>query len=297
MSQLLKQLRVRSFWQSAVMFPHRLKSIIASAIDAEASGDEEARTSQAELEEIFRVVAEQKQQNRTATREPLIPKHCIANTQVYPTPAKANSPLTVHVIAPAGRDVDGYHEELDRLFDSTGRMKAQLPHSRHNAISIGLLLTYGKTRVVLGGDVEREAWQNTLAECERAELSAQCVKVSHHGSTTGYCDGLWEVLSAGEKPIAIVTSFRHHRLPRRLALEHIRPFASQLLSTKVSTIAPEELPIPLNPAAPVKSRQAIAQTFEAWPDQADQTFGVCSLSFDDQGNCVSQSFANGAGPI
>ncbi len=176
-------------------------------------------------------------------------------------------------------------------------MKGQLPHSRHNAISIGLLLIFGKTRVVLGGDVEQEAWRNTLAECDPAELSAHCVKVSHHGSTTGYCDGLWEVLSAQGKPIAVVTSFRHHRLPRKLALDHIRPFTSQLLSTKLSSIAAEEMPLPLHPAAPIKSRQAIVREFGAWSDHADLAFGVCSLVFDDRGNCISQSFANGAGPF
>lgn len=119
MAQLLKQFRVRSFWQSAVLFPHRLRSIVASAIDVEASGAEEARTSQAELEEIFRVVAEQRRRNRGATREPLIPKHCVVNAQVYPTPATVSARFAVRVVAPAGRDVDGYYDELDRLFDST----------------------------------------------------------------------------------------------------------------------------------------------------------------------------------
>jgi beta-lactamase superfamily II metal-dependent hydrolase len=297
MSRLLQEFRVRCFWQSAVMFPHRLKSIIASALDAEASGADEARSSQRELESIFELVAKRRERTKSARREPLIPKHCSANTQVYPTQAVANASVSVHIIAPTARDIEEYHDELDRLFDATGRMKATLPYSRHNAISIGLLIKFGQTRIVLGGDVERAAWQNALQECDQTHLSAHCVKVSHHGSTTGYCDGLWEVLSAQRKPIAIVTSFRQHRLPRKSALEHIGRFASRVLSTKLDSIVPEELPVPLAPTAPVRSRRAIASQFHAWTDQRDEAYGICSLVFDDKGNCVSESFSNGAGLI
>ena len=297
MSRLLGEFRIRSFWQSAAMMPHRLKSIIASAIDAEVSGAEEARSSQRELELIFELVAERRERTKSARREPLIPKHCTANAQVYPTPTVAGASVAVHVIAPTARDVDDYHNELGHLFDATGRMKASLPHSRHNDISIGLLIKFGQTRILLGGDVEKRAWQNALQEYDQAELAAHCVKVSHHGSTTGYCDGLWHVLSARCKPIAVVTSFRQHRLPRKPALDHIRRFSDRLLSTKISSIAPEELPIPLAATAPVRSREAIASHFQAWPETLDEAYGICSLVFDDQGNCVSQSFANGAGPI
>jgi hypothetical protein len=36
------------------------------------------------------------------------------------------------------------------------------------------------------------------------ELASSAVKVSHHGSTTGYCKGLWNSFALDHDPVAVV---------------------------------------------------------------------------------------------
>ncbi len=293
MSQLLDHFKVAHFWQPAAMSKEKLRYILmrSGAEEAVKSGSNNLTVAQREFENILRRVATLK------SAKTLRHKPCLSNATTYPSPFSSGSSVKITVVAPCGQDIDRYEQDLEKLLDTQGRLRGRIPPSLHNGISIGLLVTFGRTRLMLGGDVERPAWENTLTEWDHAELTANCVKVSHHGSPTGYCDGLWAKLAANGKPIAIVTSFRQHRLPRGESLAHIRPFVSSLFTTRLDAIHPSELPIPLSPNAPVRSRQAIARTFNAQPQEDDGTFGRCSFVFDDNGNCVSMSFHNGAGEI
>ena len=77
---------------------------------------------------------------------------------------------------------------------------------RHNEVSAALVVRYGKTTLVLGGDVESLGWTRALALLKRLNLgvAAHFVKVSHHGSTNGYCPELWQLFSADRRPLACV---------------------------------------------------------------------------------------------
>ncbi len=294
MSQLLQRLRVHSFWRPSAMSQQRLKWILQLAlVHARQSGYEKAREDADELERIFTLVNEQRRERG----KPLIPKVATLGTQLYPIPVDRQAHFQIWAITPSGRQTEIYEEGLRRCFDDNRRIKDRLPHARHNEISLALLIVFGRTRVILGGDAEQNNWLDTLKEFGRPELSSVCVKVSHHGATNGYCQGLWEAFSAHQMPIAVVTAFQRHQLPRREALEHIGNFATEIVTPCLPAVCPKELPIPLFPKAPVSSRRALRDAFQARAEMRSMRMGCCSLIFDDNGTCTVNDLQPPAGNV
>jgi hypothetical protein len=109
-------------------------------------------------------------------------------------------------------------------------------------VSSSLLIEYGATRVLLGGDMEKEAWECVLADHsasddKRQRLASHLVKVSHHGSPTGFTpDFCKQFVAAAQKPLAVVTPFNRHRypLPNRAGVSEIQKWVSELIATNVS---------------------------------------------------------------
>ncbi len=294
MSHLLQRLRVHSFWRPSAMSPQRLQWILQLAlVDAKRSGHDKAHEDADELERIFTLV---KKQHREHGR-PLIPKVATVGTQLYPIPVDPEARFQIWAITPSGRQTETYEEGLRRCFDDNGRIKDRLPHARHNEISLALLVVFGETRIILGGDVEQNNWLDALEEFGRPRLSSICVKVSHHGSTNGYCQGLWEAFSAHQMPVAVVTPFQRHQLPRREALEHIGKFAAKIVTPCLPAVCPKELPIPLSPKAPVRSRRALRDTFQARAETRLMRMGCCSLIFDENGTCTVNDLQPPAGNV
>ncbi len=294
MSQLLEQLHVRSFWRPSAMSTKRLKWILQLAlVDAKRSGYGEAIENADELERIFTLVKERGRRRH----EPLIPKVAALGTQLYPMPVNPEAHFQIWAIAPSGRQTEHYEQGIRRCFDDNRRVKDRLPHGCHNEISLALLVVFGKTRIILGGDVEQQSWLDTLTEFDRRKLSGVCVKVSHHGSTNGYCPGLWEAFAAEKMPVAVVTPFQRHQLPRHDALEYISKFAAEIVTPYLSAICPQELPIPLSVKAPVASRRALRNTFQARTRTRQVRMGYCHFTFDDQGTCMVNDLRPPAGSV
>jgi hypothetical protein len=161
---------------------------------------------------------------------------------------------------------------------------------------MALLVTYGTTRIVLGGDVESEGWSDVIEVVGADGLSSHGVKISHHGSTNGYSDSLWPSLAKQQKPITFLTSYRSQRLPRKEAIEHIRGFSSRIVTSCLPAIHADESPIPLSTKAPVASRRAIQEKLEA-RSASHFLVGRCSFVFDNAGNCLEETFDGDAGEI
>ena len=137
-----------------------------------------------------------------------------------------DSSLRVEIsgIAPTDDRTRAYKNSLMKsLFKNPAAVQA-MPHAKHNTISVGLRITFGQARVILGGDVEKEAWTTILGEQTPEDLASHFVKISHHGSTTGYCPGLWEVLSnhGSSRPVAALTPYKRFKLPDPAALDEIQ---------------------------------------------------------------------------
>lgn len=294
MSQLLERFRVRCFWRPSAMSGQRLKWILKLAlVGAQRSGHARVIEDAGELERIFAIVKRRREQSH----EPLIPKSAAVGTQLYPVPVDPRARFQIWAIAPSGSQTDRYEESLRMCFDDDGRVKDRLPYARHNDISLALLIVFGKTRVILGGDVEESNWRDTTIEFGKAGLSCAGVKVSHHGSTNGYCDGLWKAFAADRKPVTVVTPFLRQKLPRREAIEHIETFSARIVTPYLSAVCPKEPPIPLSPKAPVKSRLALHDTLKTRPAVRSPGGGRCSFTFDDAGACIVSTLQPPAGDV
>jgi hypothetical protein len=102
-----------------------------------------------------------------------------------------------------------------------------------NAVSLGLLVKYGRSEIVLGGDVEAPNWRAFHASESCPNLDPCLVKVSHHGSKSGCIRGMWNGGFFGRQkkpPIAVVTPWQG-RLPDPHVLDEIRPAVRELYVT------------------------------------------------------------------
>ena len=204
MTQILRRFsRIRLFWR----FPHISADelLVLYLLGNGKEFEDKAATQEAEeFRNILQVVRERR--NRRGSDKIRI-KHGALGVPIYPPgDLEASNPgISIIGLAPCGDRVESYKEHLTKCFDETGRLRPRPPKLEANELSLGLLIKYGQSRIVLGGDVEESNWKEVLREWPRAglpDLGAHGVKVSHHGSTNGYCDGLWEALSNGTKPIA-----------------------------------------------------------------------------------------------
>lgn len=293
MSHLLERFPVRCFWRPSTMTAQRLIQIIEAAkIDAKNAGDPVAVEDANELDRIFRLIKEKKQASGT----PAMPKSATTGTQLFPVPVNQDAEFQVWALAPSTHQTELYETGLAKCFDESSRLKASLPPSDHNRISMALLVIHGTTRIVLGGDVEAAGWSDVLQEFGADGLSSHAVKISHHGSTNGYADGLWPAFSKQQLPVTFLTSYRTQRLPRKDAIEHIRGFSSRIVTPCLPAIHADELPVPLSTKAPVESRKALHEKLKV-TSATHFPVGRCSFVFDNAGNCVEETFEGHAGAI
>ena len=86
--------------------------------------------------------------------------------------------------------------------------KIKVNRNHANAISIVLMFEYGESKVILGGDALRGNWKAIRAGADRKKAavdSANCFKVSHHGSKNCFYYGMWDHFLA-DKGVLIVSS-------------------------------------------------------------------------------------------
>jgi hypothetical protein len=107
----------------------------------------------------------------------------------------------------------------------------------HNRISPALLVEYGQTRILLGGDMEQAAWEVRLADSEEPPPRWHChlVKISHHGSPTGPPQVLYRLLRRprGKLPLGVLTPYNRNvsPLPSAVGLRLIHPHVANVWTT------------------------------------------------------------------
>lgn len=150
----------------------------------------------------------------------------------------------------------------------------------HNIVSVVLLVAYGETRVILGGDADKESWSMIREDAPRQisgdTLKAHLVKVSHHGSETAFCPSVWQ---EHDRPHAIVTPFLNV-LPREEMLDYIGRHATKIYATS--------LPARVEPSPSLSSWRL------RMPERACAPFWACptqhigrSFLFDAHENLIS----------
>jgi hypothetical protein len=290
MSHLLQRFKkIRYFWRFPGLCPDEMLVLYLHG-DDEQFLDTWVTKDAAELRDVLRQV---RQRRKRRGKNKLKVKHGGLRKELYPegsVTGQAGPALEIVGLAPCDDCAEAYKEKLASCFDEDGRLMEnsdeQLPH---NEISLGLLIRYGTTRVILGGDVERQNWQQALLEWpDRADLAAHGVKVSHHGSKTGYCKGLWAAFGAETRPVAVITPSICHRRPNPDAVTHIRKYASQILVTSAPATARTLGLNDLIAAFGLKAGAALHQKLKKVRLRSAQPVGRCTLTFDFLGHVTAR---------
>ncbi|MGO8898434.1 MAG: ComEC/Rec2 family competence protein [Isosphaeraceae bacterium] len=274
MSQLLKGFTAKQFWTFFGPDPTDVQ-LLKTYFWAEAQQADRAtlKESAEELASIFDTVEKGRIDRQVVMSRRLM----------YPVPKDEGIQVEIWGIAPTDDRAQSYKKSLLRSFTKNPGKVQALPHAKHNTISIGLRITFGRARILLGGDVEEEAWRTVLLENRPEDLASHFVKISHHGSTTGYCPELWPVLSnqGSARPIAALTPYRRFRLPDPNALDHIRGYTRAIHSASRSGHA--ERTENWRIAALAKLKAASAGKFPS-PTPASGV-GCCEIEVNEQGEC------------
>ena len=164
----------------------------------------------------------------------------------------ANEPVWFIHLGPSHQLLHAYQEEVSDSTrqalgpDGKARKSWRPDQINHNRVSPVLVVEYGRTRVVLGGDMEAEGWSAVLEELaeprrERVRLLCQLFKVSHHGSATGYTASLLERHLCGggrsrERRFAVLTPFTRNQspLPSTEGLDHLLTRVGTLFATNIA---------------------------------------------------------------
>jgi hypothetical protein len=284
MSHLLGYCNIKYFWQfNGLSGTGFIQLIEFLHCDAEAIDTAEERESAVEFNRIFTILKDKRK--RAKTPLPTIFR-LGTGTLVYPVPLNESARFRIVAIAPPGNLVNRYEAQLAGCFNPDGTIKEKYPVPDHNMVSVALLVIHGDTRVILGGDVERDGWDYAIRQMGAEKLSAHLVKVSHHGSENSYCDRLWEHHSARGKPFAIVTSYVSKNLPRRRALDEASRYSRAILLTCGTAIKTSEFPQGLNQGE-FLARLALVQKMGTVSDESSHACGRWTFAFDDRGNCGS----------
>lgn len=290
LDQLFEAFEVKEFWRPGSLDRLHLQQILHNEkITAVATGSAQAKSSAASLERLFGRISECRKAGRLRILE------VSPNKVLYRLGEEFHSSCEIIGIAPSGNQNDKYFEQLSAKFLG-GVVIETRPTIDHNLISSAFHIRYGKTRIILGGDVEVHGWADAQAEVGKNELRATLVKVSHHGSTNGYCDDLWENFSQEGNVISVVTPFARSRLPRAEGLQEIAKRSSRLCLTSDAPL--KWLSEPRITSSDFdsfrKSRWKLIREFnilEVSADSAVSETGRCSFAFDNDGLCVSEEIS------
>jgi hypothetical protein len=158
---------------------------------------------------------------------------------IWQSGSESARPLTVRSIAPWFRSIFAYTRDVCRTYE---RRKITYGQPRANRASLGFVLTYGESQIVLGGDMEAANWQDYTRRTGGVSLTPTIVKVSHHGSSNGRIDGMWtaEGFFGGRASgaLAVVTPWRTQKeqdrnLPEPAVIEEIRRAGFRVFETGI----------------------------------------------------------------
>lgn len=272
MSQLFRDFEVKHFWTFIGLEPTDFKLLQTYFLTEAAQANRASlREAAQELSSIF----------DAAKSSGIEPQLVVSRRRLHPVPRDDASRLEIWGIAPADRSVRRYKDSLLNSFKRNPIAVQALPYAKHNEISIGLRIVFGRTLILLGGDVEGEGWQDVLKEHHPDELAAHFVKISHHGSSTGYCSGLWPTLCGQKKrkPIAALTPYKRFGLPDPEALDHIKEYVGEIHSASLTGHAERTENWRIKAIGKLKAAQTgRVQGRSSAP-------GCCEIEANDQGDC------------
>ena len=223
-----------AFWR----FDHRhLYSKVAEVLAAAAASKNIDADDSENVEELVSILDRIQGEYANAKRSPRLEVRRL-ELELPLLNLNSTPPVRITALGASGGRALEYESTLVKCFTFAGQcLVDELPRVNHNLISGGLLIEYGQARIVLGGDIDTGAWQETMRTIPSDRLKSGLVKVSHHGSATGYCAGLWRQFSPGRTAIAVITPYSKQGLPSPEGLAHISDSAGLTVSASLGAVA------------------------------------------------------------
>ncbi len=293
MSDLIRRFPPKQFWRSAAMTPPHLYGYCLDALGS--CGD--ARYAQQSATDYWKLLDHVRTLRASGLEErPVCGPMPLYPPQVSITPSAAPAEVSIWAVGPPPGQVGLYQDGLARCFDAQGRVRFDRSQPNPNNVSVALLVIYGETRILLGGDLEQEGWSEVLTNLRdpAEELPSHVVKVSHHGSSNGYCDGLWTILAGRGKPVSVITPYWKSKLPSREGLEEIRRHSRRVFTTCGPAIREEAQTFAFWQGFPRDVDFFIRNQFGAFRQRGSWPSGIVSLQFDSHGRCVAENCTGAA---
>jgi beta-lactamase superfamily II metal-dependent hydrolase len=282
-SYIANNFRIKRFWTFGGFTPHQLIERVCAVLQFSAASSHNSQDIQAlanDLVETFRTF-----RLKLAGGETEIVR-LVLGLQLWEERINGTL-LRVFALGPSGRASAEYEDQLKTCFDEANPRQVRidrLPRINHNLISSGLLIEFGAFRAVLGGDILAQGWEEALAwRATELRFESDVVKVSHHGSTNGYCPLLWENhLSPRRRAVAVVTAFSSQHLPRPEGLQHIQAHAKSVFTPSISTLrARARANANVFDEFPAEARILLQQVFTSARPYGVSSQGMCSVRFEE----------------
>lgn len=301
MSYLLEAYRPDRVWLFGSSTHKHLYSKVAEVLKAAAESKHVDAGDSENADELVRILDRIQADWADAKRSPRLD---VRRLQLEMPLLELNStpPVRITALGASGGRALEYEGTLAKCFTFDGQcLVDELPRVNHNMISGGLLIEYGQARIVLGGDIDTQAWQETMRTIPSQRLNSSLVKASHHGSATGYCAGLWQQFSPGRAAIAVITPYSKQGLPSAEGLEHISDHARSTLTTSVraAALATDWGDSALDTRFQGVSADALVTLHALFPKAArpsDRLEGVCSFVVAQDGS-MTHTLAGEAGKL
>ncbi len=291
MHHFLETFEVGQFWIFGAMSPAELYRRVAAflRIKAESLHDPLDATEDADdFAKTLRLV------NTRRARKQISIVKMLLGQPLYQIPQAGDAkPLRITALGPSGNSVSNYEKSLETCFDKSDPNKflaAHAPKVGNNRVSAALQIEYGDTNVLLGGDMVREGWKDALNwSASTLRLKATLVKASHHGSTNGYCDRLWEDhFSPDKTATSVVTAYCRKGLPPKEGVSHMKANTQSVYTTSKTALhfrtgRTDGRRRSAFRLMPVDAVAALEQTFLSARPKFSEEQGICSFALDDSG--------------
>ena len=141
--------------------------------------------------------------------------------------------IAITCIAPCENDIEEYNNKYNECLAKAFKNKGlsndfAIQSDLHNIISVALIIEFGSLKILLGGDVTNESWQEIYKDERYPLLKSNLVflKVPHHGSDGAYNKEIWD--NWGKNYEIIISPYNRSRIPKTQILEKIMTHSSKI---------------------------------------------------------------------
>jgi beta-lactamase superfamily II metal-dependent hydrolase len=205
------------------------------------------RSGMASLGEVFTAMKDAKESGayelRLSEMVQIIARH---NLQVGDSPL---FDVQMVALSPSAESVEYYTNLLRQSIPNVGERIHPLKDELHNCIASAILLVAGRVRVIFGSDLEsgatnRMGWRGVLFNPDHPNLSADLVKVAHHGSRNAHLERAWQLHGEEGLPFAVLTPWTRgaNPLPQENDIQRLKSVSVQVGQTAALRIQrPEDV--------------------------------------------------------